>query len=44
MEVMKVNATKQKYARIKVVVNNGGKMDLVTKGSLVMSLSQKEGK
>ena len=32
MEVMKVNATKQKYARNKAVVNNGGNMDLGTNG------------
>ena len=38
---MKVNAMEQKYARIKVVVNNDGNMDRGTKGSLVMSLSQK---
>ena len=44
MEVMKVNATEQKFARIKVVVNNDGNMDLGTKGSLVMSLSQKTDK
>ena len=31
----------QKFARIKVVVKNGGIMDLGTKGSLVISLSQK---
>ena len=41
MEVMKVKVTDQIFARIKVVVNNDGNMDLGTKGSLVMSLSQK---
>ena len=41
MEVMKVNATDQKFARIKVVVNNDGNIYWGTMGSLVMSLSQK---
>ena len=30
--VMKVNAMELKYARIKVVVNNGGNMDMGTNG------------
>ena len=44
MEVIKVNAMDPKFARIKVVVNNDGNVDLGTKGSLVMSLSQKTNK
>ena len=45
MEVMKVNATEQKFARIKVVVNNGGNMDLGTNGfTSDVSLPEDEGK
>ena len=32
MEVLKVNTREQKYARSKVVVNNGGNIDLGTNG------------
>ena len=39
---MKVNAIKKRMLKVKVVVTNGGIMDLEPMGSLVMSLSQKE--
>ena len=41
MDLIKVNVREHKYARIKVVVNNDGNMDMRTMVSLVMSLSQK---
>ena len=45
MEVMKVNAVRQRMLKIKVVVINGGNMDLGTNGfTSDVSLPKDEGK